>query len=332
MSPTETRGSVVVVGIDGTGTADDALDWATAEAAARGCRLRIVHAFHPPLLVDPYGVVPPLGDLPLVWAGAEQVLASAVARARSVAPDLPVTTRLLQATACPALLGEARDARVLVLGGRGLRGIRGRLSRSISVQVAAYAPCPVVIIRLPDVLDARPSPPRVVVGVDASTSCTGALGFAFQAAGQRGIPLIAVHAWIADPPGDLEAVTGPSAMAEALAGRILDRALDRWRSTFAAVSVHTVLVRGEPAHALIATSHGAALLVIGTRGRGRVMKAVLGSVSDTVLRHSRCPLAIIRHDTARTPRSAATPGVNTDRATTRATDTGIIPRNRRWHA
>jgi hypothetical protein len=40
MSPTETRGSVVVVGIDGTGAADDALDLATAEAAARRCRLR----------------------------------------------------------------------------------------------------------------------------------------------------------------------------------------------------------------------------------------------------------------------------------------------------
>ena len=63
MSPTGTRGSVVV-GIDGTGAADDALDWATAEAAARGCRLRIVHAFRPSLLVDPYGVVPPLATSP----------------------------------------------------------------------------------------------------------------------------------------------------------------------------------------------------------------------------------------------------------------------------
>ena len=116
MSPTGTRGSVAV-GIDGTRGAEAALDWATAEAAVRGCRLRIVHAFHPSLLVDPYGVAPPLGDSPLVWAGAEQVLAQAVARARSVA--LPVTPRLLQSTAVPALLGEAHDASVLVLGGRG---------------------------------------------------------------------------------------------------------------------------------------------------------------------------------------------------------------------
>ena len=83
-----------------------------------------MHAFHPPLPADPYGVVPAMGGLPLAWAGAEQVLARAMARARSVAPDIPVTTRLLQATAVPALLGEARDARLLVLGSRGRRGLR----------------------------------------------------------------------------------------------------------------------------------------------------------------------------------------------------------------
>ena len=331
MSPTGTRGSVVV-GIDGTRGAEAALDWATAEAAVRGCRLRIVHAFHPSLLVDPYGVAPPLGDSPLVWAGAEQVLAQAVARARSVAPDLPVTTHLLQSAAVPALLGEAHDASVLVLGGRSPRGLRGRLSRSISAQVAAHAPCPVVTIRLPEVRDACPSPPRVVVGVDASASCTDAVGFAFQAACQRGVPLVAVHAWIPDPPGDLEAVAGPSALAEAVAGRVLDRALDRWRAAFATVAVHTALVRGAPAHALIATSHGAALLVIGTRGRGRVVKTVFGSVSDTVLRHSRCPLAIIRHDTARTPRSAPTPEREHRPGHDKSYRHRSIPRNRRWHA
>lgn len=331
MSPTGTRGSVVV-GIDGTGAADDALDWATAEAAARGCRLRIVHAFRPSLLVDPYGVVPPLGDLPVVWAAAEQVLAQAAARARSLAPDLPVTARLLQATACPALLGEARDASVLVLGGRALRGLRGWLSRSVSGQVAAHAPCPVVIIRPRDAVDARPSPPRVVVGVDESPSCTAAVGFAFRAACQRGVPVVALHAWIPDLPGDLEAVTGPSAPAEAVARRVLDRALDRWRSAFADVSVHTVLVRGEPAHALLAESHGAALLVIGTRGRGRVRKAVLGSVSDTVLRHSECPLAIIRQDTALAPHSAATPESERRSGHDKSYRHRIIPRNRRWLA
>ena len=76
----------VVVGIDDAGSADDALDWATAEAAARGCPLRVVHAFQPPLPADPYGVVPRRAASP--WPGRKpsQVLAQAMARARSVAP------------------------------------------------------------------------------------------------------------------------------------------------------------------------------------------------------------------------------------------------------
>ena len=45
----------VVVGVDEAGSAEDAADWATAEAAARGCPLRAVHAFRPPLPTDAYG-------------------------------------------------------------------------------------------------------------------------------------------------------------------------------------------------------------------------------------------------------------------------------------
>jgi hypothetical protein len=62
------------------------------------------------------------------------------------------------------------------------------------------------------------------------------------------------------------------------------------------------------------------------------MKTVLGSVSDTVLRHSRLPLAIIRHDTALTPHSAATPEREPSWGHGKSFRHRIIPRNRRWHA
>jgi len=320
----------VVVGIDDTGSADDALDWAAAEAAAGGCPLRVVHAFHPPLPADPYGAVPAMGGIPLARAGAEQVLARAMVRARSVAPDIQVTTRLLPATAAPALLGEARDARLLVLGSRGRRGLRGLLSRSVSAQVSAHARCPVVVIRPSGALDAGSAlPARVVVGIDAAASCTPAVGFAFQAARQRGIPLIAVHAWIPDLPADVEAITALPITAEALARGTLERALHRWQAAFTAVPVHTALVRGDPAHALIAQSHGAALLVVGTRGRGPVMGTVLGSVSHTVLRHAHAPLAIIRHDTV-TPHPLASPERDQRLGHHESSRHRIIPRNRRW--
>ncbi|MGD9525401.1 universal stress protein [Pseudonocardia sp.] len=333
MSPARGR-APVVVGIDAAGSAGDAVDWASAEASARGRPLHVVHAFQLPLPVDPYGVVPTTDGVLMARAAAEHALARAVARARSVASDVEVSPLLLCGPPARAVLGEATGACLVVLGRRRRSGLRALLARSLSVQVAAHACCPVVVVPPPDCADdLRWSPPRVVVGVDAAATRTPAVGFAFQAARQRGIPLVAVHAWTPDPPADLEGVSGPCALAQALARRTVERVLDRWRPEFTDVPVHTVLVRGDPARALVAQSRGAALLVVGTRGRGRVLATVLGSVSQAVQHYGDRPVAIIRYDNASTPTRPA--GRVADPAPERDHGSGhrkgpSTPRNRRW--
>lgn len=295
----------VVVGIDDDGSSTDAVEWASAEAATRGCPLAVVHAFQPPLPADPSGVAPPVDGFLTSRAWADSLLRDAVARARSVASDVEVAARLRPGTAARVLLDEAEGAQLLVVGSGGRCGLRGLWRRSVAVGVSAQASCPVVVVRPPRVaVDADWSPPRVVVGVDGSESCLPAVAFALRAARQRGIPLVAVHAWTPDLPADLEAVCGPPEMAEASARRTLDRVLDRLPE-LTAVPVHAALRRGDPTHALVDQSRGAALLVIGTRGRGRVLGKVLGSVSQAVLRDGRCPLAVIRRLGAPTARSAA---------------------------
>lgn len=64
------------------------------------------------------------------------------------------------------------------------------------------------------------------------------------------------------------AVSGSSTLAEALARRTVERALEAWRPVFPDVPVHTALVWGAPERALVAESHGAAVLVLGGRSRG----------------------------------------------------------------
>jgi nucleotide-binding universal stress UspA family protein len=285
----------VVVGVDDEGCAGDAVDWAAAEAAARGCPLQLLHAFHPPLPADPYGVVPPIDGFFASRTAAELVLRDAAARARSVSGDIEVSTRLVPGTATRALLGEARHAQMLVLGVRGRFGLRDLLTGSVPVHVAAHAPCPVVAIHPAGDQNLGTSAPRVVVGVDGTPSCTAAVTFAFHAARQRGIPLTVVHAWTPDAPADLESVSGPAAMAEAEGRRALEHALRRGRDEFADIPVVTTLVRADPLRALIAEADGAALLVVGSRGRGHILGTVLGSVSQSVLDHVRCPIAIVRH-------------------------------------
>jgi nucleotide-binding universal stress UspA family protein len=286
------------VGVD-DGTAGDAVDWAAAEATTRGCHLRIVHAFRPPLPADPYGYVTQIDGFLPVRAAAELVLREAVARARAVASDIDVSTHLIRGSAARGLLGEAPAARLLVVGSHGRSGLRGLLAGSVAIHVATHASSPVVVIR-PTVgacVDgsASRSVARVVVGVDRTPSCTPAIGFAFQAAWQRGIPLTAVHAWTPDPPADFEAVSGPSVMAELFGNRAVEKALARWRDEFPCLPVVTRRVRGDPTQTLITEPRGAALIVVGSRGRGHILGAVPGSVSQNLLHHAHCPIAIVQH-------------------------------------
>jgi nucleotide-binding universal stress UspA family protein len=45
---------------------------------------------------------------------------------------------------------------------------------------------------------------------------------------------------------------------------------------------------------VLAQDIGAGLIVMGSRGRGRIRRALLGSVSDAVVRHAHCPVTIVR--------------------------------------
>ena len=60
--------------------------------------------------------------------------------------------------------------------------------------------------------------------------------------------------------------------------------------------VHTELIEGSPAEAIIevANTRGSDLIVIGSRGLGRITGAVLGSTSQKVVAHAPCPVLIVR--------------------------------------
>jgi nucleotide-binding universal stress UspA family protein len=290
----------VVVGVDDTGSAEDALDWATAEAAARGCPLRVVHAVRPPVPADAYGLAPSVDGVVTVHAAVQLILEDAEARARSVAPGVEVSTRLAVGAPVPALLRQARDARLLVLGSRRRSGLRAVLSGSVASPLSRHSSCPVVVIHP---FRSRPagrvslrSAPRVVVGVDPAAGHSASIGFAFHAAAQRGVPLTVVSAWTPDTTADIETVPGSPGMAEAAAGRAVREALARWHEDYPKVHVVTTLVCGNPASTLIAESSGAALLVIGPSRRSHFRELVCGSVGRTVLRDPGCPVAVVARD------------------------------------
>jgi nucleotide-binding universal stress UspA family protein len=186
----------VLVGVDGSVSAQGALAWAAAEASFRQSPLRIVHAFTWPMISNPLDLTVDGYMSNGLQAAAEQVLAEAESHARTVAPDIKVTDELFVAGAAPTLLSQAQDAELVVTGSRGLGGFRGLLVGSVSAAVAAHAPCPVIVVHPHRDGTAYPARPtgRVVVGVDGSEVSTAAIRFALQEAARRHIGVTAVGA------------------------------------------------------------------------------------------------------------------------------------------
>lgn len=282
----------VVVGVDGSSPALDAVVWGAAEAVARGRSLRIVHGFIWPLMNVPLG---PASDGPAhggLRAQAERLLGDAERHARSVAGDLPITTRLVTGAATAVLLEQARDAEIVVVGHRGVGGFLGLLVGSVGVELAAHAPCPVVVMH--PRAGGRPTsePGPVVVGVDGSPCSGPALDFALGVASRRGSALVALRSH-ASPPPVLPRHTDADDEVEAAERRQLVESVEAGRRAFPGVEVRSTVVRDHPAHALVVASGDADLLVVGTRGRGGFRGMLLGSVSQAVLQHARCPVAVV---------------------------------------
>jgi nucleotide-binding universal stress UspA family protein len=75
---------------------------------------------------------------------------------------------------------------------------------------------------------------------------------------------------------------------------VLGEALAGWREKYPDVTVTPVVARDRAARALVGASHQASLVVVGSRGRGGFTGLLLGSVSQALLHHAGCPVAVVR--------------------------------------
>jgi nucleotide-binding universal stress UspA family protein len=283
----------VVVGVDGSPSSLAAVDLAAREATLRRRSLRIVHAFTWPYLHVPLGPEP---EAPLEGGlrhQAERIVAEAVARVHTTAPDLAIDGEIVTGAAAAVLRECSRTATMIVVGDRGLGGFTGLLVGSIAVHLAAHTRCPIIVARAAG----DPTGP-VLLGVDGSPANDAAVGFAFEEAALRGVPLIALHAWthpVSTEAGDMLPLVYDAADFRAEESRVLAEALAGWRDTYPDVTVHPTLVRGGARKALIEASGRAQLTVAGTRGRGGFAGLFLGSVSQATLHHAQSPVAVVPH-------------------------------------
>lgn len=281
----------VVVGVDGSEGADLAVRWAAAEAARRQVPLRLVTAF--PWATGEAGHRTHGEAYRSELLAERQLHLDRVAeQAGALAPDVDVRHHVTVGHPNAVLGAESRRAArrsscSVTAGSAPSPGCSSARRRWPS---PGGASCPVVVVR-GDGLPAVDLP--VVVGVDDTPACEDALALAFDAAAVRGVPLVAVHAWWTSsyltPPDPVDVRADGDAQQQQLTDRLAG-----WTQQHPDVTVRQVLSRRPAAEALLAEAAGAQLVVVGSGGRGALAGLVLGSVSQALLQHAGCPVAVVR--------------------------------------
>jgi nucleotide-binding universal stress UspA family protein len=279
----------VVVGVDESDGAAEALRWAVREADARGAVLTAVLAWS---WLDQHHLYrsesfDPTFDEDDALGTLERIVA------RTLGDEVPgIRLQVVNALAGSGLVEAAADADLLVVGARGLGGFKGLLVGSTSQYCLHHAPCPVVVVKPAD--GPRGALERIVVGVDGSATSQRALAWALDAARAHHARVTVVHAWHPSyvSPIDAYLISGADVL-ERTARTLLDEAVDQADTRGLAGPIGRTLVMGTAARAVLEVAEGADLIVVGSRQQGAAGCLFLGSVSLQVTHHAECPVVVV---------------------------------------
>lgn len=287
----------IVVGYDGSQSSTSAAVWAAREASSRGIGLSIINAMSPPVSGGAWGPGMQVGIETL-----EKIRESAQSALDEFAATLGVQDFQTHAdigSPTGLLLAASETAELIVVGSRGHGGFKELLLGSVSQQLVAHADCPVVVVRD----GSESTKDSVVVGVDGSKASNVAIDFAFAYASRHKLKVLAIHAWDV-PSFDLIVMPNtpvPVEMNNATDSevRLTAELLAGFEATYPDVTLETRVIRGTPVNAILGAQSEAALIVVGTRGHGSVVSAVLGSVSHGVLHQAKIPVAVVTQEAQR---------------------------------
>ncbi len=200
------------------------------------------------------------------------------------------------------ILAAAEDLRanLIVVGNRGLGALKRTLMGNISVSVVRHARCSVLVAR--DSREHAPMPEKIMAAVDGSEESKAAANMAREVAGAVGAELHLVYAVPTIP-----SVTYPGTAVTKGAETTLEHVRGQARGVLAAeagrleagggtVAETHLVAGGQPDGEIVdaAEDVGAGLLVVGSRGLGAVRRTLLGSVSESVVRHAHCSVMVVR--------------------------------------
>ncbi|MGW3433683.1 universal stress protein [Streptomyces melanosporofaciens] len=297
----------IVVGLDPDPGRRAALGWAADEADRRRLPLLLVLAQNLPTPgYRPTGGRPSWEEWnESLHTTGDRLLKEAVAFVESRHPRVRVSGLLAEGHPAWVLREQARNATVVVVGSWRLSALQEVFtSAAVALPLIAHAPFPVVVVPEPEhVPEAEHAPggehvseaehvparqPHFVVGVDGSRHSAAAVDFAFDEAAVHGSALHALCVWqpprLGNPDEEAAVQECRRLLSETVAGRTADHP---------EVELRQEVVPGHPVQVLTEASEHSLGLVVGTRGHGGFTGLLLGSVSQGVTQHARCPVIAV---------------------------------------
>ncbi len=270
----------VVVGIDGSDAAINAVLWAIDEAVVRDVRLRLVAAVP---LSDLRGSSDTRGPESQY---AETALRAATAAALAAGKPVKVETAIEPANPQDLLIDESHSAAMICMGSVGINRFAANVLGSTAQAVANGAHCPVAIIRS----RARSSGPTdhpsahqswVVAAINELSDCDDVLELGFAEAALRNTGLIAV--------------VMPWWTEDAERNTLMDATIDNWSARHPGVPVQTWIASRSLAE-FIADSEDSVQLVVVGRADAHQVSRLVGPV-DGLSRfdHNECSVLVTRH-------------------------------------
>ena len=276
----------IVCGIDHTSGGDRAAATGAQLARDLRCEVSLVYVLRGAHLGES-------GDAIEIGAAEEHRWLQELSSEYGLAPNTRVAVFGGDPTEALIDAAQAEDAEFIVVGSRGLHELGDAVLGSVSCALMRNAPCPVVVAppALPVPLFPLSLRP-VVCGVEGSERDHPTLRLAAALATRLGAGLHAVHAFDPRPmaPGPAAAIPAVLPVLSEAAEATLEHAVSE-----AGVDAKRHVVSSSPARGLmrVAGETNAGLLVVGSRGRGKLRSAILGSVAIQLAAEARVPVVVL---------------------------------------
>jgi nucleotide-binding universal stress UspA family protein len=276
----------ILVATGGSPWSDAALTSAIALAARTGAELHVVTVLTVP---SAYAIPDMMGGSEVVMDSIESegqaLMVQAAARAASV--GVPCETMCAWGNVPETILrtAAAEQCDLIVLGSRGLSGLKRLMLGGVANAVAAKAPQPVLVVKQPAAFGV-PFERRVLVATGGSPWSDAALEHAIQLARYQQLDVCVLHV------DRGQSQRGPEVTVEAK--ELLARA--EARAAAAAVAYEGVLASGDVVQAILetATRKQCDGIIMGSRGLTGWKRLMLGSISNAVTAKATLPVLIVK--------------------------------------